>query len=125
MREHGIKTSKPAVMRIVNRAREERAQITRAVIISKTVPIVAGDLDRLEELRRILAERMKRAVKANKDELIIRLAEQERKLIESRLTLAGAHKDAPEETNETIATITAQIVGPRPLPIGGDSPPNE
>jgi hypothetical protein len=125
--EHGIKTSKATIGRIVRARRKEREQITRNVVVAKVMPVVCGDLDRLGEIRQSLADLYGEAIAKNKFELAVKIAEQERRVIETRLTLAGASREggSDDEGGDTIATITARLIAPRPDPIGGDAEPDE
>jgi hypothetical protein len=94
--EHGIETTYTSVSRLLVKLREQRAEVTRAVIAEKVGRHVTADLDRLDKLR----EEAERRGKAETDnEVWVKLAEEERKIIDMKLKRSGGDEPGGTQGN--------------------------
>jgi triphosphoribosyl-dephospho-CoA synthetase len=93
----GIKTTHAAVGRIRQEQREEQSAIAKEVVREQLAPTLTADVKRLERLVRNAMRRVAgRGPNARPDDdAFCRLAEQARKLIDTKLKYSGAGDEGP------------------------------
>lgn len=94
--EHGIKVHFTNVARLCRKFRKERTEISKAVLRETIGSNLTRDLLRLENLSKNLLRRLK---KCTDDSVAIRLIEELRRLVETKLKYSGAdEKDDKQPT---------------------------
>ncbi len=101
----GIKASYKAVGRLLQELRKERSEVARAVVREELSTTLTADIRRLERLVKQAMSRIRKGADGKKPDpdTWCRLAEQARKLIETKLKHSGA--DEPDGDSSHGPTI--------------------
>jgi len=83
----GVTASHNAVAKLLRHAREERSEVAKVVVREELASTLTADIGRLEHLVR---NTMDRIVGAESNDVYCKLAEQARKIIETKLKYSGA-----------------------------------
>ncbi len=102
-REHGIATHFTSVSRLLARLRAQRSEVTKAVIAERVGRHVTADLDRLDRLRE---EAQRRGEAETDNEVWVKLAEEERKIIDMKIKRAGG--DEPGVVGSGVVVMPAE-----------------
>jgi hypothetical protein len=130
---HGVKVAHNAVADLLKKLRQQREEISKAIVREKLGKTVLLDLQALEKEGQRVRKVAKLLYNAlSEDDLeqaipYLKAAEQHRKLIETKLKFAGA--DSPDDRNAELAAAAAEVarrLGAQPAAEeedGGDPPP--
>lgn len=93
----GIKTTHAAVGRLRRERREERSEIAKEVVREQLAPTLTADVRRLERLVKAAMNRVRGKGPNSRpdDDAFCKLAEQARKLIDTKLKYSGAADEGP------------------------------
>lgn len=112
---HGVKVTHVRVAALLKATRETRADVAASVTREALRPHVTSDLERLDEIRKEVAERRAKAGDCSHLDFV-RLAQLETDIIERRLKLAGAAggdaaAQAVQVDDETLRRMAREVVG--------------
>lgn len=88
----GVKASHTAVLRLLRESKAERAEVAKAVVREELSTTLTADIRRLE---RLVKKTIARIRKNPDNDAYCKLAEQTRKLIETKLKYSGADEADP------------------------------